>query len=112
MRQNKEIEARDKAKTKKEGLDPVGQEDADIDNDGDTDSSDKYLHKRRKAISKPSRQRRRLLKKKQRSVAATSRLSLPRQPRESMLTLMVTWTPTIPSQKKWVSMFPVLVARN
>ena len=31
-------------------LDPVGQEDADIDNDGDVDSSDKYLHKRRKAI--------------------------------------------------------------
>ena len=27
-------------------LDAVGQEDADIDNDGDVDSSDKYLHKR------------------------------------------------------------------
>jgi len=35
-----------------EALDPVGQEDSDIDNDGDTDKSDKYLHKRRKAISK------------------------------------------------------------
>ena len=35
-----------------EGLDPVGKEDADIDNDGDTDKSDKYLHKRRKAIGK------------------------------------------------------------
>jgi len=35
-----------------ESLDPVGQEDADIDNDGDTDKSDKYLHKRRKAIGK------------------------------------------------------------
>ena len=35
-----------------EKLDPVGQEDADIDNDGDTDSSDKYLAKRRKAIGK------------------------------------------------------------
>jgi hypothetical protein len=35
-----------------EAMDPVGQEDADIDNDGDTDKSDKYLHKRRKAISK------------------------------------------------------------
>ena len=33
-------------------LDPVGQEDADIDNDGDVDKSDKYLHKKRKAISK------------------------------------------------------------
>ena len=36
----------------KEALDPVGQEDADIDNDGDTDKTDKYLHKRRKAIGK------------------------------------------------------------
>lgn len=33
-------------------LDAVGSEDADIDNDGDVDSSDKYLHKRRKAIGK------------------------------------------------------------
>jgi hypothetical protein len=33
-------------------LDPVGQEDGDIDNDGDEDSSDKYLSKRRKAIAK------------------------------------------------------------
>lgn len=31
-------------------LDPVGKADADIDNDGDTDSSDEYLHKRRSAI--------------------------------------------------------------
>jgi len=35
-----------------EALDPVGQEDADIDNDGDTDKSDKYLHNRRKAVGK------------------------------------------------------------
>lgn len=33
-------------------MDPVGQEDGDIDNDGDKDKSDKYLHKRRKAIKK------------------------------------------------------------
>ena len=33
-------------------LDPVGQEDGDVDNDGDKDSSDKYLMKRRKAIGK------------------------------------------------------------
>ena len=33
-------------------LDPVGKADADIDNDGDVDSSDKYLKKRRAAISK------------------------------------------------------------
>ena len=36
---------------KKEAMDPVGKADADIDNDGDTDSTDKYLHNRRKAIS-------------------------------------------------------------
>ena len=39
-----------KKKTKK--LDPVGKEDDDIDNDGDVDKSDKYLHGRRKAIKK------------------------------------------------------------
>ena len=33
-------------------LDPVGKADADIDNDGDVDSSDEYLKKRRAAISK------------------------------------------------------------
>jgi len=33
-------------------LDPVGQEDDDVDNDGDVDSSDKYLKKRRAAIKK------------------------------------------------------------
>ena len=33
-------------------LDPVGKEDGDVDNDGDQDSSDKYLMKRRKAIGK------------------------------------------------------------
>ena len=41
-----------KKKKMKEGLDPVGQEDGDIDNDGDKDKSDKYLSKRRKAIGK------------------------------------------------------------
>ena len=45
-----------------EGLDPVDKKalkgkhkdrkDGDIDNDGDVDSSDQYLHKRRKAIAK------------------------------------------------------------
>ena len=35
----------------KEGhLDSVGQEDGDIDNDGDTDKSDGYLKNRRKAV--------------------------------------------------------------
>ena len=35
-----------------EKMDPVGKEDGDIDNDGDKDSSDEYLMKRRKAIGK------------------------------------------------------------
>ena len=55
-----EKDLEDFAKTKHKGLpkkvdeklDPVGQSDSDIDNDGDVDSSDKYLHKRRKAIAK------------------------------------------------------------
>ena len=37
---------------KEKKLDPVGKADADIDNDGDVDKSDKYLHNRRKAIAK------------------------------------------------------------
>jgi hypothetical protein len=40
-----------------EKMDPVGKADADIDNDGDVDSSDKYLHARRKAISKAMKKR-------------------------------------------------------
>ena len=50
------------AKIVSEGLDPVNKDavkkdfkdrqDKDIDNDGDTDSTDKYLHKKRQAISK------------------------------------------------------------
>ena len=41
-----------KAKAKSGKLDPVGQEDDDVNNDGKKDSSDKYLMKRRKAIGK------------------------------------------------------------
>ena len=53
---------RHKSGAKMEGLDPVNpvaankkfdnRQDKDLDNDGDTDSTDKYLHKRRKAIGK------------------------------------------------------------
>ena len=52
----------------KKTLDPVDpkelkgkhkdREDGDIDNDGDTDSSDQYLHKKRKAISRSSQRKR------------------------------------------------------
>ena len=45
-----------KAKAGKK-LDPVGQEDKDIDNDGDHDKTDKYLLKRRKAIGSAIRKR-------------------------------------------------------
>ena len=41
----------DLANVEQKKLDPVGQADADIDNDGDVDSSDKYLKNRRKKIS-------------------------------------------------------------
>jgi hypothetical protein len=34
-----------------EGLDPVGKEDADINNDGKADKTDKYLATRRKAVA-------------------------------------------------------------
>ncbi len=37
-------------KTQKEGLDPVGKEDGDVNNDGKKDKTDKYLMNRRKAI--------------------------------------------------------------
>jgi hypothetical protein len=39
-----------KGKEMKEGMDPVGKEDKDIDNDGDHDKSDKYLAARRRKI--------------------------------------------------------------
>ena len=39
-------------KTQKEALDPVGQEDGDVNNDGKKDKTDKYLMKRREAIAK------------------------------------------------------------
>lgn len=41
-----------KPKKESKKLDPVGKEDDDVDNDGDVDSSDKYLKNRRKAVSK------------------------------------------------------------
>ena len=40
------------SKLEEKKMDAVGKEDDDIDNDGDVDSSDEYLHKRRKAIKK------------------------------------------------------------
>ena len=40
------------AASKAEGLDPVGKEDDDINNDGKVDKTDKYLANRRKAVAK------------------------------------------------------------
>lgn len=51
----KEVEKRmgiDEALDKDPSLDPVGQEDADIDNDGNIDASDQYLKHRRDIIAK------------------------------------------------------------
>ena len=45
-----------------EGLDPVGKEDGDVDNDGDEDSSDEYLKKRRAAIGKAMKKESKSLK--------------------------------------------------
>jgi archaellum component FlaC len=39
------------AASKAEGLDPVGKEDTDINNDGKVDKTDKYLANRRKAVA-------------------------------------------------------------
>ena len=45
------------ARAKGGGLDPVGQEDKDVNNDGKVNKTDKYLMKRRKAIGKAIRTR-------------------------------------------------------
>ena len=45
-----------------EALDPVGQEDDDVDNDGDSDKSDEYLKKRRKAVGSAIDKRKKKMK--------------------------------------------------
>ena len=50
-----------------EALDPVGQEDDDVDNDGDSDKSDEYLKKRRKAIGSAIDKRKKKLKESSKS---------------------------------------------
>lgn len=50
---SEELQARLKVlEEKAKSLDPVGKEDADVNNDGKVDSTDKYLANRRKAIGK------------------------------------------------------------
>ena len=58
-----------------DGMDPVGKGDADIDNDGDVDSSDKYLKMRRKAIGKA------IAKKEAKSYGVVSRSMTPMRDR-------------------------------
>lgn len=45
------LKAKLKAKRAKKKLDPLGKEDADIDNDGRVNKRDKYLANRRKTVS-------------------------------------------------------------
>lgn len=55
-----------------EALDPVGQEDDDVDNDGDSDKSDEYLKKRRKAVGSAIDKRKKKLKEAASADARTS----------------------------------------
>tara|TARA_Y100000817_G_scaffold90789_1_gene70610 strand:- start:8 stop:1180 length:1173 start_codon:yes stop_codon:yes gene_type:complete len=49
---SEKFKGKETAKVKGGGLDPVGKEDGDINNDGKKDKTDKYLMNRRKAIGK------------------------------------------------------------
>lgn len=47
-----EVDLEEAKKSDEEKLDPVGKEDDDVDNDGDSDDTDAYLKKKRAAIAK------------------------------------------------------------
>jgi len=57
------------AKTQKEGLDPVGKEDGDVNNDGKKDKTDKYLMNRRKAIGSAIKNKMSTMKKEETEAA-------------------------------------------
>ena len=59
----------DKEKTQKEGLDPVGKEDGDVNNDGKKDKTDKYLMNRRKAIGSAIKNKMSTMKKEETEAA-------------------------------------------
>ena len=59
----------DKEKTQKEGLDPVGKEDGDVNNDGKKDKTDKYLMNRRKAIGSAIKNKMSSMKKEETEAA-------------------------------------------
>lgn len=50
--QFEEVDLEEAKKKEEEKLDPVGKEDDDVDNDGDSDDTDAYLKKKRAAIAK------------------------------------------------------------
>ena len=52
VRRYVQVQEDEKSDVVEEKLDAVGKEDGDVDNDGDKDNTDKYLLKKRKAISK------------------------------------------------------------
>ena len=56
-------------KTQKEGLDPVGKEDGDVNNDGKKNKTDKYLMNRRKAIGSAIKNKMSSMKKEETEVA-------------------------------------------
>jgi hypothetical protein len=56
-------------KTQKEGLDPVGKEDSDVNNDGKKDKTDKYLMNRRKAIGSAIKNKMSTMKKEETEAA-------------------------------------------
>ena len=58
-----------KANLKKEGLDPVGKEDSDVNNDGKKDKTDKYLMNRRKAIGSAIKNKMSTMKKEETEAA-------------------------------------------
>jgi hypothetical protein len=57
-----------KAMHQKEGLDPVGKEDGDVNNDGKKDKTDKYLMNRRKAIGSAIKNKMSTMKKEETDV--------------------------------------------
>ena len=59
----------DKEKTQKEGLDPVGKEDGDVNNDGKKNKTDKYLMNRRKAIGSAIKNKMSSMKKEETEAA-------------------------------------------
>lgn len=63
-------------KKKEEALDPVGKADKDIDNDGDTDDSDRYLANRRKKIAAAIKSRKEAKEQSEAVIAGKKKIEL------------------------------------